>query len=74
MRMSLNNAKLKQQMNERGVPGLLVYPQMAGGAWSDEDWGSAGPACLRGARPARPGTTGACAPGCHGGTWCVAAR
>ena len=46
MRMSLNNAKLKQQMNERGVPVLLVYPQMAAGAWSDEDWGSAGPACL----------------------------
>jgi len=25
---------------------LLVYPKMATGAWSDEDWGSAGPACI----------------------------
>jgi hypothetical protein len=46
MRMSLDHAKFKQQMNERGVPVLLVYPQMASGNWSDEDWGSAGPACL----------------------------
>ena len=46
MSMSLKNAKLVTQMNERGVPMLLVFPQMASGNWSDEDWGSAGPACL----------------------------
>jgi hypothetical protein len=46
MQMSLDHAKFKQSLNARGVPVLLVYPQMATGAWSDEDWGSAGPACL----------------------------
>ena len=25
---------------------LLIFPQMATGNWSDEDWGSAGPACI----------------------------
>src|SRR5581483_179209 len=39
MSMSLKNAKLVTQMNERGVPMLLVFPQMASGNWSDEDWG-----------------------------------
>ena len=33
-------------VNDRGVPTLLVYPEMANGAWADEDWGSAGPACI----------------------------
>jgi len=46
MKMPLTNARLVASMNDRGVPTLLVYPQMAAGAWSDEDWGSAGPACL----------------------------
>ncbi len=46
MSMPLMNARMVPQMNERGVPVLLVYPQMASGAWADEDWGSAGPACL----------------------------
>ncbi|HVV53240.1 MAG TPA: hypothetical protein VHO06_26515, partial [Polyangia bacterium] len=46
MKMSLDHAKYKQTVNARGVPVLLVYPQMATGNWSDEDWGSAGPACL----------------------------
>jgi hypothetical protein len=31
-------------LSANGTP--LVYPQMATGAWSDEDWGSAGPACI----------------------------
>lgn len=31
---------------ETGAPVTLVYPNMATGGWSDEDWGSAGPACL----------------------------
>lgn len=44
--MSLSNAKLVATVSERGTPTLLVYPQMATGAWADEDWGSAGPACI----------------------------
>jgi hypothetical protein len=44
--MSLKGARLKPNFNDRGVPVLLVYPKMAMGAWSDEDWGSAGPACI----------------------------
>jgi hypothetical protein len=46
MNMSLKNARLVPVMNDRGVPTLLVFPQMASGNWSDEDWGSAGPACI----------------------------
>ena len=42
----MKNATLKAMVNERGVPTLLVYPDMAFGNWSDEDWGSAGPACI----------------------------
>ncbi len=44
--MSLKNAKLVSTVNERGKPVLLVFPDMASGNWSDEDWGSAGPACI----------------------------
>jgi hypothetical protein len=46
MRMSMANAKLLTSMTEQGQPVLLVYPQMATGAWADEDWGSSGPACI----------------------------
>ncbi|HEY4186240.1 MAG TPA: hypothetical protein VGP07_14280 [Polyangia bacterium] len=46
MHMSIAHAKMTAQLNDRGVPVVLVYPQMANGNWSDEDWGSAGPACL----------------------------
>jgi len=47
MQMSLKGATLKAQIDERGAPVLLVVPpKMATGAWSDEDWGSAGPACI----------------------------
>jgi hypothetical protein len=46
MNMSLKNAKLVAVVNERGIPVLLVYPQIASGNWSDEDWRSAGPACI----------------------------
>jgi hypothetical protein len=46
MNMSLKNARLAPMVNDRGVPTLLVYPNMANGAWADEDWGSAGPACI----------------------------
>jgi hypothetical protein len=46
MNMSLQNAKLTPMVNDQGVPTLLVYPELATGAWADEDWGSAGPACI----------------------------
>ncbi len=46
MSMSLKNAKLKAVVNDQGTPTVLVFPAMASGNWSDEDWGSAGPACI----------------------------
>ena len=46
MSMPLHNARVKTTVNDQGVPTLLVFPQMATGNWSDEDWGSAGPACI----------------------------
>ena len=46
MNMSLANATLKATVSDQGVPTVLVFPQMASGAWSDEDWGSSGPACI----------------------------
>ena len=45
MSMSMQGAKLTATLNDQGQPTVLVYP-MAAGAWSDEDWGSAGPACI----------------------------
>jgi hypothetical protein len=44
--VALKNARLEAMINERGKPTVLVFPQMAQGAWSDEDFGSAGPACI----------------------------
>jgi hypothetical protein len=48
MNMSLENAtiQLAPSVRGRGVPMVQVFPAMASGAWSDEDWGSAGPACI----------------------------
>ena len=47
MAMPLKGATLVPQINERGRPVVLVFPPpMAKGAWADEDWGSAGPACI----------------------------
>ena len=46
MHVPLKEAKLVPMINERGMPTLLVYPQMPAGTWGDEDWGSAGPACI----------------------------
>lgn len=46
MTMSLDKAKLVSSMDARGKRVLRVYPAMAMGEWSDEDWGSAGPACI----------------------------
>ena len=42
----MKNAKLVALLNDQGVPTVLVYPQIATGDWSDQDWGSAGPACI----------------------------
>src|SRR6202007_3237976 len=46
MNMALADARLVATVNSRGMPMLLVYPAMAQGAWADQDWGSAGPACI----------------------------
>ena len=46
MNMALNNAKRLEMISDRGTPIVLVFPEMASGNWSDEDWGSAGPACI----------------------------
>jgi hypothetical protein len=46
MPRALPNPRLESRMNDRGVLAVLVYPQMPGGVWGDEDWGSAGPACI----------------------------
>src|SRR6202140_63336 len=35
-----------QPAKGRGIPAVQVIPAMASGNWSDEDWGSAGPACI----------------------------
>jgi hypothetical protein len=43
---ALKNAKLEAMINDRGKPTVLVFPEMAQGAWADEDFGSAGPACI----------------------------
>jgi hypothetical protein len=43
---ALKNAKLEAMINDRGKPTVLVFPQMAQGVWADEDFGSAGPACI----------------------------
>ena len=46
MGMSLSGATRKRTVNRKGEAVTLVYPNIAQGAWSDEDWGSAGPACI----------------------------
>ena len=46
MNVSMENAKRVTVVNSQGEQVTLVFPQMASGAWSDEDWGSAGPACI----------------------------
>jgi hypothetical protein len=49
MNMSMEKATVKvaAPVQGRGVPAVQVLPAaMATGAWADEDWGSAGPACI----------------------------
>lgn len=42
----MKGAKLVAKVTSLGAPVTLVYPAMASGAWTDEDWGASGPACL----------------------------
>jgi hypothetical protein len=46
MNIALKNARLVPQINDQGTPTVLVFPQIAQGAWTDQDFGSAGPACI----------------------------
>ncbi|HEY6445048.1 MAG TPA: hypothetical protein VIY53_01210 [Acidobacteriaceae bacterium] len=46
MKMSLANSSVKGEVDAQGNITVRVYPAMAQGAWADEDWGSAGPACI----------------------------
>lgn len=46
MSMPLKNATRVKMVDRQGATIELVFPDMASGAWSDEDWGSAGPACI----------------------------
>ncbi|HEX3471668.1 MAG TPA: hypothetical protein VHT28_10825, partial [Silvibacterium sp.] len=43
---SLKDARVEMSVDENNHATVLVYPKMATGNWSDEDWGSAGPACI----------------------------
>lgn len=45
-RSSLRDATAKVSVDENNNAVVLVFPNMATGNWSDEDWGSAGPACI----------------------------
>jgi hypothetical protein len=44
--MSTNISKVETTIRPQGKFAVRVYPDMAKGNWSDEDWGSAGPACI----------------------------
>ncbi|HEY2497337.1 MAG TPA: hypothetical protein VGK24_09730 [Candidatus Angelobacter sp.] len=46
MNKSLKNAKVETSMSDEGKLSVRVFPDIAQGAWADEDWGSAGPACI----------------------------
>lgn len=46
MSMSMKNAKQVAMVDDQGKSVVLFFPDMATGNWSDEDWGSAGPACI----------------------------
>jgi hypothetical protein len=43
---ALRTAKVKLSVDDKNNAVVLVFPDMATGNWSDEDWGSAGPACI----------------------------
>jgi hypothetical protein len=46
MHMPLKNARVEGELAPDGTLKVRVFPNMATGEWADEDWGSAGPACL----------------------------
>jgi hypothetical protein len=43
---ALKKATAEVSIDAQGHASVNVIPEMASGAWSDEDWGSAGPACI----------------------------
>ena len=44
---ALKNARKEVNLNDRGKLAVLFFPEMAHGSiWADEDFGSAGPACI----------------------------
>jgi len=43
---TLKNARAEISVDANNHASVNVFPNMASGAWSDEDWGSAGPACI----------------------------
>ncbi|AXC15480.1 putative autotransporter protein [Acidisarcina polymorpha] len=46
MNMSFKGAVTKSAVDAKGNLVVRVYPKIPTGDWSDEDWGSAGPACI----------------------------
>jgi hypothetical protein len=46
MSVSLKNAKVVGEIAANGKMTVRLVPDMAAGAWADEDWGSAVPACI----------------------------
>ena len=46
MNGALQNARVVRGTNDRGKPTELVFPQMPTTYWGDQDFGSAGPACI----------------------------
>ena len=46
MNMSVAHASVRVNINAEQQKIPLVYPSTASGTWSDEDWGSGGPACI----------------------------
>jgi hypothetical protein len=44
--IALKNARLQETLSDQYQPTVPVSPQMARGAWADQDFGNAGPACI----------------------------
>jgi hypothetical protein len=46
MSVSMKNAKVEGEVGPDGKMTVRLVPNIATGAWADEDWGSAAPACI----------------------------
>ena len=46
MSVSMKNAKVEGEVGPDGKMTVRLVPNITTGAWADEDWGSAGPACI----------------------------